>query len=80
MTTLSIFLSLEEFVDGAAWATLQQTSPTLARDVAVLVRSGEPPAKIAAFVRRKGATPLIASLVESAAAHLAAHLRTAPVA
>ncbi len=61
MTTLSIFLSLEEFVDGAAWATLQQTSPTLARDVAVLVRSGEPPAKIAAFARRKGATPLIAA-------------------
>jgi hypothetical protein len=74
MTATSSPLSLEEIVDGAAWETLRTLQPDLARDIALLVRRGESPAKIAAFARRKGATPLFLSLVESAAAHMAAAL------
>ncbi len=72
MTATSSFSSLEILVDGAAWETLQKMQPALARDIALLVRRGEMPAKIATFARRKGATPLIASLVECGAAHVAA--------
>lgn len=62
---------LADLVDEESWNALQELQPSLAIAVNTLILAGEKPKNIAETFRRKGGTPFLVNLVESAASWLA---------